>query len=203
MSLKVLLRKFRPFLINLLPLLLILMPALVIASTGGDHGGGHGGGGGWQATDTYRVMNFAVLLALLIFLLRKPAAQFLNGRIKGIQEQLEDLEEKKKAAEKKLADYNERLAKLTEESEQIIAQYKQQGEAAREKILQEAEAAATKLEAQARRTIEHEFNQAKKQLETEVLEKAIAKAEDKLKSRITDADQGKLIDEYLNEVVKK
>jgi len=148
-------------------------------------------------------MNFAVLLALLIFLLRKPAAQFLNGRIKGIQEQLEDLEEKKKAAEKKLADYNERLAKLTEESEQIIAQYKQQGEAAREKILQEAEAAATKLEAQARRTIEHEFNQAKKQLETEVLEKAIAKAEDKLKSRITDADQGKLIDEYLNEVVKK
>ena len=203
MSLKVLLRKFRPFLINLLPLLLILMPALVIASTGGDHGGGHGGGGGWQATDTYRVMNFAVLLALLIFLLRKPAAQFLNGRIKGIQEQLEDLEEKKKAAEKKLADYNERLAKLTEESEQIIAQYKQQGEAAREKILQEAEAAATKLEAQARRTIEHEFNQAKKQLETEVLEKAIAKAEDKLKRRITDADQGKLIDEYLNEVVKK
>ena len=203
MSLKVLLRKFRPFLINLLPLLLILMPALVIAATGGDHGGGDGGGGGWQATDTYRVMNFAVLLALLIFLLRKPAAQFLNGRIKGIQEQLEDLEEKKKAAEKKLADYNERLAKLTEESEQIIAQYKQQGEAAREKILQEAEAAAKKLEEQARRTIDHEFNQAKKQLETEVLEKAIAKAEDKLKSRITDADQGKLIDEYLNEVVKK
>ena len=203
MSLKVLLRKFRPFLINLLPLLLILMPALVIASTGGDHGGGDGGGGGWQATDTYRVMNFGVLLALLIFLLRKPAAQFLNGRIKGIQEQLEDLEEKKKAAEKKLADYNERLAKLTEESEQIIAQYKQQGEAAREKILQEAEAAAKKLEEQARRTIDHEFNQAKKQLETEVLEKAIAKAEDKLKSRITDADQGKLIDEYLNEVVKK
>lgn len=200
MSLKVLLRKFRPFLISFLPLLLILVPTMVIAASGG---GDHGNGGGWQATDTYRVMNFAVLLAILIFLLRKPAAQFLNDRIKGIQEQLEDLEAKKKEAENKLAEYNERLAKLTEEADQIIAQYKQQGEAVREKILQGAEASAAKLEEQARRTIDHEFKQAKKQLETEVLEKAISKAEDKLRSRITEDDQGKLIDEYLNEVVKK
>lgn len=193
-----LLRKTRPLLGSLLPFLLLLLPAAAFAASGGDHGGG-----GWQATDTYRVMNFAVLLALLIFLLRKPASQFLSGRIKGIQEQLADLEEKKKAAEKKLAEYNERLVKLTEESEQIIEQYKKQGEAAREKILQEAEASAAKLEEQARRTIEHEFNQAKKQLEVDVLEKAFAKAEEKLKSRITEDDQSQLIDEYLNEVVKK
>jgi len=36
-----------------------------------------------------------------------------------------------------------------------------------------------------------------------VLEKALAKAEEKLKSRITEDDQSQLIDEYLNEVVKK
>ncbi len=148
-------------------------------------------------------MNFAVLLALLIFLLRKPVSQFLGDRIKGIQEQLEDLESKKKAAEQKLAEYNERLNKMSEEAEQIIAQYRKQGEAARERILEEAEASAAKLEEQARRTIAFEFNQAKKQLETEVLEKAIAKAEDKLKRSLTEDDQSKLIDEYLNEVVKK
>lgn len=198
MIMKIMLRRLKPYIISLSPFLLLFVPAVVLASTGGEHGGG-----GWQATDTYRVMNFAVLLALLIFLLRKPVSQFLNGRIKGIQEQLDDLEEKKKATEKKLAEYNERLSKLTEEEEQIIEQYKKQGEAAREKILQEAESSAAKLEEQARRTIEHEFNQAKKQLETEVLEKAIAKAEDKLKKSITKDDQSQLIDEYLNEVVKK
>lgn len=190
---------FRSLSIRILPAVLVFLPALAFAATGGDHGGG----GGWKATDTYRVMNFVVLLALLIFLLRKPVSQFLGDRIKGIQGQLDDLEVQKKAAEQKLAEYNERLSKLTEEAEKIVEQYKQQGEAAREKILQEAEASAEKLEAQAKRTIEHEFNQAKKQLETEVLEKAIAKAEEKLKKSITDNDQDKLIDEYLNEVVKK
>ncbi|HMA67978.1 MAG TPA: F0F1 ATP synthase subunit B [Desulfosalsimonadaceae bacterium] len=199
MKRKSLVSQSRRLVFGLLPVVMILLPALVLASSGGDHGGG----GGWEATDTYRVMNFVVLLAILVYLLRKPASQFLSGRIKGIQDQLEDLEAKKKAAEQKLAEYDQRLSRLSEEAEQIVEQYKKQGEAAREKILQEAEASAAKLEEQAKRTIDHEFNQAKKQLETEVLEKAIAKAEEKMKKGITDNDQEKLIDEYLNEVVKK
>lgn len=199
MKLKLLLRRLGPCAAGLIPVLIFFVPALVSASSGG----GHGGGAGWEATDTYRVMNFAVLFIVLVFLLRKPVSQFLGGRIRGIQEQLEDLEQKKKAAQEKLEEYNKRLEKLSEESEQIIEQYRQQGEEARKKILEEAEASAAKLEEQARRTIEHEFNQAKKQLQTEVLEKAIAKAEDKLRRSITSDDQDKLIDEYLNEVVKK
>jgi len=198
MKLKEGVNQIKPLATSLLPALLIILPAVAFASAGGESGGG-----GWQATDTYRVMNFAVLLALLVYLLRKPVTQFLGDRIKGIQEQLDDLESKKKAAEQKLAEYNERLNKMNEEAEQIIAQYQEQGEAARERILQEAEASAAKLEEQARRTIAFEFNQARKQLETEVLEKAIAKAEDKLKRIMTEDDQSKLIDEYLTEVVKK
>lgn len=172
---------------------------VVMASSGGEHGGGHGGG--WAATDTYRVMNFAVLAIALFFLLRKPVAQFLGDRIKGIQEQLDDLEFKKTEAEKKLAEYNERLSHLTAESEKIINQYKDQGEALRRKILKEAEAAAGKLEEQALRSIEHEFKRAKIRLEQEVLEKAIAKAEDQLRKKITDQDQDKLVEEYLTKVV--
>lgn len=170
----------------------------VLASSGGEHGGGHGG---WAATDTYRVMNFAVLAIALFFLLRKPVSQFLGDRINGIQSQLDDLETKKAEAEKKLAEYNERLSHLGAESEKIINQYKEQGEALRQKILQEAEAAAAKLEDQALRNIEHEFKQAKLRLEQEVLEKAIAKAEEQLTKKITDQDQDKLIEEYLTKVV--
>ncbi|MFO7839527.1 MAG: ATP synthase F0 subunit B [Desulfosalsimonadaceae bacterium] len=199
MKWKSLVSQSRNLVLGLLPVVLVLLPALALASSGGDHGGG----GGWEATDTYRVMNFVVLFAALVYLLRKPASQFLGNRIKGIQDQLEDLDAKKKAAEQKLAEYDERLGRLSEEAEQIVEQYKKQGEVAREKILKEAEASAAKLEEQAKRTIDHEFNQAKKQLETEVLEKAIAKAEEKLKKGMTDNDQEKLIDEYLNEVVKK
>jgi len=113
---------------------------IVMAAAGGDHGAAHGGG--WAATDTYRVMNFAVLAIALFFLLRKPASQFLNDRIQSIREQLKELESKKGAAEKKLAEYEEKLATLSGESEKIIDQYRQQGVALRDKILEEAASAA-------------------------------------------------------------
>jgi F-type H+-transporting ATPase subunit b len=153
------------------------------------------------STDTYRVMNFAVLAIALFFLLRKPVAKALNARIEGIKEQLSELEAKKQKALEELADYNAKLASLESESEKIIAQYEKQGIEAKARILKEAEAAAEKLEEQAKRNIEHEFKQAQQSLQKEILEKALVKAEDLLKARITDQDQERLVDEYLEKVV--
>lgn len=182
-------------------LVLIATSGVVLAASGGGNGGE--GGSGWAVTDTYRVMNFAVLAIVLFFLLRKPVAHFFNDRIRVIREQLSDLEQQKTEAENQLAEYNERLSALSKEADSIIEQYRQQGESLREKILQDAETAAAKMEEQARKNIENEFAQAKLQLETEIFEKAIAKAEDKLKTEITDSDQDRLVQEYLDKVVTK
>lgn len=166
-------------------------------------GGGHGDEGtkGWIETDTWRVMNFSVLAIGLFLLLRKPVSQSLDNRIKGIREQLSDLEAKKTDAEKKVAEYNERLARLQQEEEKIIAEYIRQGNDAKIRILEEAKLAAVKLEEQAKRSIEYEFNQAKLKLQAEIVEKAVVKAEESLKSTITLNDQDRLVDEYLQKVV--
>lgn len=158
---------------------------------------------GWVATDTYRVINFVVLAAILIFVLKNPAKQFFGNRIRTIREQLEDLEKQKQEAENKLAEYNERLAALSRESEKIIEDYRKQGENLRDNILKEAEAASSKLEEQARKNIEREFAQAKLHLETEVFDKALEKAEEKLKRITTPDDQENLVREYLDKVVTK
>ena len=52
------------------------------SSDKGDDEHGSGGSKGWVATDTYRVMNFAVLAGALFFLLRKPVTHALDTRIK-------------------------------------------------------------------------------------------------------------------------
>ncbi|MFH1992711.1 MAG: ATP synthase F0 subunit B [Pseudomonadota bacterium] len=163
--------------------------------------GGEGAAKGWVATDTYRVMNFAVLAIALFFLLRKPTSQALDARIKGIKEQLSELEAKKRDAEKQLAAYNERFATLEKEAERLIADYIRQGNEAKARILVEAQSAAEKLEEQARRNIEHEFKQAKSKLQEEIFEKALAKAEDLIKRKITAQDQEKLVHEYIEKVV--
>lgn len=183
--------------VAVLTVVLMMMAGVVWASSGG----GHGEPKGWVATDTYRVMNFVVLAAVLFYLLRKPVSQALSGRIQGIKDQLDDLESKKKEAEKQLAQYNERLSLLDKEAEKIVGMYVQQGKDAQARILEEAKASAEKLEAQAKRHIEHTFQQAKMKVHEEILEKAMAKAEAKIAEKISAEDQERLVDDYLEKVV--
>jgi F-type H+-transporting ATPase subunit b len=57
------------------------------------------------------------------------------------------------------------------------------------------------LQAQAKRNIEHEFDKARQELQREVVEKSLVQAEEMLKKAITDEDQSKLVNEYLDKVV--
>lgn len=180
----------------LVSLLIIFMSGFAIASSDAEYEPK-----GWVTTDTYRVMNFVVLAAALFLLLRKPVSQGLGSRIKGIEDELNELETRKKAAEAELARYSDKLAELDGETEKIIAEYIRQGNEAKARILKEAESAAVKLETQARRGIENEFEKARNNLKEEILEKAFVKAENIIKSKITAKDQNSLIGEYLKKVV--
>ncbi len=155
----------------------------------------------WKKTDWYKVFNFAVLAIGLFFILRKPVSSALNSRIQGIKEQLNELEESKKEAEQKLARYNEKFNRLEQETEKLIADYVKQGNEAKKRIIEEAGTAAEKLEDQARKNIENEFKKAREKLQKEILEQALAKAEEIIKSKITNQDQDRLVDEYLEKVV--
>ncbi|CAB1072828.1 ATP synthase F0 sector subunit b (EC [Olavius algarvensis Delta 1 endosymbiont] len=187
--------KFLVFLIFLVLVLGIVSISTALAASG------EGGSKGWVWTDTFRVMNFAVLAIALVYLLRKPLSQALSSRIKDIKDELEDLEVRKDAAEKKLAEYNEKLAQLEKEAESIIEEYIKQGNEAKERILNEAQSSAEKLKAQARRNIQHEFEQAKLQLQEEIFETSLEKAEEILKNKISEDDQDRIVDEYLKKVV--
>ena len=162
---------------------------------------GEGGTKGWVSTDTFRVMNFVVLVVALGFVLRKPLSQALSSRIKVIKAQLEDLEAQRAEAEKQLAEYNDKLAQLEKEAEKIVDDYVRQGNEAKARILKEAEASAEKLQVQARRNIEHEFGQAKLELQKEIFEKSLVKAEEIIKSKFTGEDQNRIVDDYLKKVV--
>jgi F-type H+-transporting ATPase subunit b len=179
-------------------LILAVLTMTATVSFASDAEGGHGTG--WKATDTYRIMNFAVLVAVLVYLLRKPISQALAARIKGIKEQLAALESQKAEAEKQLEQYSEKLSFLEKESEKIIAEYIRQGNEAKARILKEAEAAAEKLKVQSGRSIEHELERAKLSLQKEILEKSLAKAEEMIRTHISAKDQNQLVDDYLEKV---
>ena len=194
-------RQHRPKAAKSIGIFVVLVITFFVIGTALASSGGEQGTKGWVATDTYRVINFAILAVALVFLLRKPLSQALNSRVKGIEEQLKDLETQKSEAEKQLAEYNQKLSHLEEEAGKIVDDYIKQGKEAKARILKEAEATAEKMKAQARRTIEHEFEQAKSTLQTEILEKSLVMAEEIIKTKISAEDQNRLVDEYLEKVV--
>ena len=155
----------------------------------------------WTGKDWERVMNFAVLMVALFFAVRKPVSDALNNRIGSIRSQLDELEAKKVQAEGTLAEYEKKIATLDDEVKQILAQYHEQGEAAKSRILEKAAASAEKMKEQAKRNIENEFNAAKQKLQAEMMTEALEKAEALIKKSISVEDQDHLIDEYLKKVV--
>lgn len=155
----------------------------------------------WKPTDTYRVMSFVVLVGLLAFFLRKSAANYLNGRIEQIKEDLETLEVRKKEAEEALLEYQRKLTEMDGEVVKIREEYKKQGEVARELIIKEGEASVAKMKAQARNTIEEEFSKVKQKLQVEIMEMALEKAEALIRDSIQPEDHERLTAEYIQKVV--
>jgi len=170
--------------------------SIAYASSGG---GGHTNH--WLQVDTWKVLNFGILAVVGFFLLKKPVAEFFSSRRKSIEDEINELEQKKSDAEQQLAEYQTKFKNLDQESKKIVENYIKQGEEARTRIIAEAEAQAEKLEDMAKHTIEQEFKSAKVKLQLEIAKKAMEKAEEVVKASISSDDQDRLVDQYLKKVV--
>ena len=184
-------------------LLVVVSVLLAFGSVWASSEGGHDdhGGKGKGMDLVWRSMNFVVLAGVLTFLLRKPIAKGLESRRQGIRDELDDLEGQKQEAEKRLAEYKERLKVMDQEAKKIVAEYTREGEALKAKIIEQAQVSAEKLQEQAKKNIEHEFDKAKQQLKAEMAGQAVAMAEQLIKEHINEEDQERIVDEYLTKVV--
>ncbi len=182
-------------------ILVLISFGIAWASSEGGHGGGHEVHNSWLLTDWYKVLNFGVLAIAGFVIARKIVPPLLRSRAQGIEDEIKELEQKKADAEKKLAEYQAKFKNLDQESKQIVEDNIRQGEEAKERILAEAKAQADKLEDMAKRNIEQEFKAAKAALRQEIVEKAMGKAEEVIKTSISSKDQNKLVDDYLKKVV--
>ena len=178
--------------------------AIVLASGGeGGHGEGHGGGAAQLMDLVWRCVDFAVLVVIIVWALKKSNVKgMLASRSEGIAKALSEAEQAKVAAEQKFAEYNDKLARANQEIEEIQAAIRKEGQAEKERIVAEAQANATKIMEQAQKTAEQEVFKARIELRQEAARLAVQLAEQSLKEKIAAADQSRLVDEYLTKVVE-
>jgi len=175
--------------------------AICLASEGG--GGAHHADTGAQLKDfAWRVLDFSVLVLILWWALKKANVKgALSDRRAGIEKALSEAVTAREAAERKLAEYADKLAQANKEIDEIHAAMKREGELERERIIAEAKVAAVKIREQAAQAASQEIVKARTELREEAGRLAVQLAEQTLKEKIEKTDQDRLVGEYLAKVV--
>ena len=148
----------------------------------------------------WRVMNFAALMIILVKFLKKPLADGLKNRQEGIKAEFEDLEARRGEAEREYKEYEGKLAGIDDELKAMVDNAIAQGQKEKERIIEEAERAADSIQRQAEMAVQNEIADAKRRLKAEIAEQAAVMAEEIIKKNLQDADQDKLVDDYLTKV---
>jgi len=134
----------------------------------------------------WRVVNLAMLLAVLFVFARKPVQAFFQDRRERIQGEIQSAAQLRKEAEQRYAKWQRQLVDLDAELERVRATARERTEAERERILADARAVA----------VEQELRRAREQLRDEASALSIQLASELLQAQVTDTDRDRLIDEF-------
>ena len=148
----------------------------------------------------FRVVNFAILAAALVYLLRKPLGNYLDAKAEQIRSELKEAVGKRERAETERKEAEARLAGLDDEIAEVRAKGIAQAEDERRRILQAAESEAARLAERAKKEIEAEVELARRRLTARAAELSIDLARQKLGEQIGDADRRALFEKGLEKL---
>jgi F-type H+-transporting ATPase subunit b len=149
----------------------------------------------------WRIINFGILVFLLYKVGKKPFKEFLFSRKEKIETAIIEAENALKLAEDRKKEYEEKIKNLEKEKQNILEQFRKEGEIEKEKIIAQAEEKAKKIIAQAKVAAEQEIEKEKELIKLETVNKVVLLAEDIIKKNITKEDHNKIIKKSIERMV--
>jgi len=180
--------------------LLVTVAASAVAPAAYAAGGGDGSSP-WDAWMLlWRVINTVALVALLVYLLKKPIASFFAERRIKIAKDLEEAREQRDKAERTIEEYKQKLAGMEAELEKMREELRKSAEAEKDKVLGNAERMANAMVESARIAAEQELRNAKITLKNEAVDMAVQLAEALIREKINEDDRKRIVEDYLAKV---
>ena len=144
-----------------------------------------------------RWLNFGIIVFILVKYARTPIKDFLLSRREEVAREIEMVEEKKEAANKKI----EEAARMLDESEVRFAKVKeriiQEGETKKQKLIEDAKQESKILLESTRKKIENQLLDAQKAFKLELVDAAISLAMKRLPDEITTEDNQNFTNQFL------
>jgi F-type H+-transporting ATPase subunit b len=147
-----------------------------------------------------KIVNFTLLVGTIVYFLRKPFSEYLARRDTQIRSDLVAAAAMKEDAARQLAAIDARLKQLPGELEALRTRGHDEIAAEESRIREAAAADRDRLLEQTRREIELQLRIARRELVTHAADLAVQVARERIRSRITDDDQWRLVDRYLAQV---
>jgi F-type H+-transporting ATPase subunit b len=165
-----------------------LLPLAALAS-----GGAAAGASNPWLDIVFKFINFAMLLGIIYYALRKSLPQQLRDRKEGIARELQDALAAKDAAESKLADFQQRVANLEAEISKMKEDFKSEGELQKKRLGEEAILAADHIRKNAVAAGDREVKRVTEELKGDAARLALEIAEQILTKAYAAEDQKKAL----------
>jgi F-type H+-transporting ATPase subunit b len=148
----------------------------------------------------YKFINLSLLVAALVYLLRKPLADFFAQRSAAIRKGLEEGRKALEASQAQLKTVEEKLQHLEEEIAAFKASAEREMEAEHQRLKLAASEEAEKILQAARARTEVAVRAAKVELKGYAAEQAVQLAEEIIRRRLDEAGRKRLVSDFLAEV---
>jgi len=180
---------------GMLPVFFVLAGCLLGAEPLLAADGSEGGWGIWLFIG--RLFNLAVVVGLLVWVARKPLANFYASRSESIREQLAEAQRARAEAEAKLAEIESKMSRLDQELGEMKAAAEKDAELEYKRLVEAADEESRKIVGKAKEEIEGITREAYLDLKAHAAELAVTLAGQKIKGQITEEDRRRLFENFL------
>ena len=145
-------------------------------------------------------INLLILYLFLKKILFVPVKNMIDSRQKEVDDMYSDAEKSKTDAAALKSEYEERLEKANEESEEILKNAVRRAQLREEEIIKNAGDEAKRALERAREEAELEKKRALNEIKDEVSEMALGIASAVIEREVSDAEHSALIDDFIREM---
>lgn len=146
------------------------------------------------------LVNFAILLGILSWLLYRPAREFIQKRKEAVGDRIENARQREEKAQSLEEEKKEELVQARKKGREIIENAEKTAEQIKKESREEAEKEADRIIEQAKKEAESEMEKAQNKLEEKYLDGAILGAEKILRRELDPEDHRRMIESLMEEI---
>ncbi len=150
----------------------------------------------WAFVIKYAV-NLGLLLALIIYLVRKPFMSFLKNRKERLRSEVDRAAAAAEQARVTLEEYSAKLDTVASEIASLQENIKRQGENERDELISAAQKSSEMIKKEVEDTVRLETTKAVSEIHSEVVDSALALAEKMIKERVDEDFTTDSIDDFI------